>query len=231
MDIRDIQGKPPITSGKILDIDARKLGRENSQDMGKIIKEMGRTMDRVELMVKVDRSRWHDRWYCLLKKGTGDEGNHEAGLLTMREKFIPRPKERPESGISGLDSFNLEPMTGNAGKIGNSLVNVIRKSSQARVPWHGRGGTGINPDKDIRQHNHQSFNKPHDVHERERSKSRSQDRPRRDDNGRAELGDLRKLLTSRRDECEGEESMHASDGRAAKWSKYSTGPRGEKDHK
>ena len=68
----------------------------------------------------------------------------------MREKFIPRPKERPESGISGLDSFNLEPMTGNAGKIGNSYVNVIRKFGQAKTPWHGRGGTGINPDKDIR---------------------------------------------------------------------------------
>ena len=67
MDIRDIQGKVPINSGKILDIDARSLGGDHSQDIGRIIKEMGRSMEKIELLVKADKGRWHDRWYDLLK--------------------------------------------------------------------------------------------------------------------------------------------------------------------
>ena len=216
---------------KILDINARRLGEEDSQDMGKIIKEMGRSMDRVELMVKADSCRWHDRWYCLLKKATGDEGNQEAGLLPMREKFIPRPRERPESGITGLDSFNLEPMTGNAGQTGNTNVNVNRKYGQDKTPWHGRGGTGINPDRDVRLHNHQSHSMHHEDGYRERSKSRSQERPRREDNGRADLSDLRKLMASRGEEGESEMPMDASEGKGVKWTRYSTGPRDEREHK
>ena len=165
-----------------------------------------------------------------MKKGTGDEGNYETGILTMREKFIPRPRERPESGVNGLDPFNLEPTAGNAGKTGNSNANMNRKYGQDKIPWLGTGGTGINPDRDVRLHNHQSHSKQH-GNERERSKSRSQERPRREERAEADLGDLRKLLASRKEEDDGEESKDTSDGKVVKWSKYSTGPRGEQGRK
>ena len=190
MEIRDIQGKIPINSGKILDIDARNLGGDLSHDMGRIIKEMGRSMEKIELLVKADKERWHDRWYGLLKKGTGEESNQTSGLLVMREKFIPRPRDLPESTISGLDVANLEPMTG-------AKSGSFNRMDQPKVPWHGKGGTGINPDRPAI--NYQKYSKPQGAHDRERSLSRSQERLKKDD-AKTDLGGLRKLMESKDEE-------------------------------
>ena len=138
----------------------------------------------------------------------------------MREKFIPRPRDRPESTISGLDVANLEPMTG-------AKSGSYNRMDQPKAPWHGRGGTGINPDRAL--NNNQRYGKTQGGQDRERSLSRSQERLKKDD--KTDLGGLRKLIESKVEEQEeGEEPMDSREMRNQR-SKYSTGHRGERDWK
>ena len=64
MEIKDIFKKPCTITGRIFDIDSRKIVR--GDDMGVIIKELGSNYERVEVLCKAVTHK--DRWFALLKR-------------------------------------------------------------------------------------------------------------------------------------------------------------------
>ena len=65
-DLRDVTGKPPIVSGRILDLEINE-GDHDPRDMIELMKRLGPLNQKVHLMVKADSQRWRGRWYALLK--------------------------------------------------------------------------------------------------------------------------------------------------------------------
>ena len=56
-DLRDVTGKPPIVSGRILDLEINK-GDHDPRDMIELMKRLGPLNQKVHLMVKADSQRW-----------------------------------------------------------------------------------------------------------------------------------------------------------------------------
>jgi hypothetical protein len=109
MDPADATKKTPMTSGRMWEIDSKKL-TQGRPDMGRVIMEMGFNVHKLEFLVKATARRGADRWYGLLKAQSGSDGKKDIGTLSIRERAIPRLNDRPESRVKGLDPVNLEPM-------------------------------------------------------------------------------------------------------------------------
>ena len=199
MELRDIQGKSLTYSGRIMDIDARALGTQ-STDIGRIINELGvNNMEKIELLVKA--SSGNDKWIALLKKSYGTEDRYDSGVLTIKEKNIPKPKDRQGSNTRGLDFGNLEPLE-YVGKIGNSNVVVERVVSnqgyQGKHPQASYKGKGGSQNYDTHQTRYSSSSKSqHEERQgqsnqgwssepnqkrKSRSRSASRDRDQRQEN-------------------------------------------------
>ena len=199
MELRDIQGKPLTYSGRIMDIDARALGTQ-STDMGRIINELGvNNMEKIELLVKA--SSGSDKWIALLKKPNGTEDRYESGALTIKERNIPKPKDRQGTSTKGVDSGNLVPLE-NIGKIGNSNVVVERVVSnqgyQGKNPQASYRGKGGHQNYDTHQsrfsssanyqheerhgHSNQSLYPEPSQKRKSRSRSTSRDREQKQEN-------------------------------------------------
>ena len=75
------------------------------------------------------------------------EDRYDSGVLTIKERNIPKPKDRQGSNTRGLDFGNLEPLE-YVGKIGNSNVVgervVSNQGYQGKHPqasYKGKGGS------------------------------------------------------------------------------------------
>jgi hypothetical protein len=158
MELSDVIRKSPIVTGRIWDIDARRLPR-GCQDLGRVIMEMGQSVHKLEFISKARGPNGTDRWYGLLKSSTGTDGRRDVGLLSIRERNIPKLNDRPESRVKGLDASNLEPMEELNEKpmtLGNSTLVVQKVNSlggQRSSEWNrtayperrGKEGYGIPP--------------------------------------------------------------------------------------
>ena len=107
MEVKDMQGKSTVDSGRLMEINSQSMG-EHSADLGRVIVKLGTiNLEKVEILVKSGRGK--HLWYGLMKKTTGSEDRYDAGDISIKERNIPRPRDRPGSRQRGLDSGNLDP--------------------------------------------------------------------------------------------------------------------------
>jgi hypothetical protein len=174
MELEDIYGKSPHTSGKIVDIDASLMGEDIG--MGKIIGALGPSFERIHSLVKANPDRWKGRWYGLLKREWGEEKRHDQQQLTVRERFIPKSSARLESFTKGLDPGNLEPVE----SPNRNAPNVSKY--QPREGNRMINGFGISPGPNYLG-----------LGDRERGRSRSKSRGREDSVKAFDISNLKAL--------------------------------------
>jgi hypothetical protein len=118
MELKDVQGEvhTPLT-GRIVDIDARRIDGLEDWDMGRIFKELTSVNDRLVGIIKAD-DRWKKRWYGIMKK-EGANTTYNWGNMTIKERNIPRLANRPESMRVGMD-----------GKQSNANAHLERSDKQ-----------------------------------------------------------------------------------------------------
>jgi hypothetical protein len=174
MELEDIYGKAPHTSGKIVDIDASSMG--DDVGMGKIIGALGPSFERIHSLVKANPDRWKGRWYGLLKREWGEEKRHDQQQLTVKERFIPKSSARLESFTKGLDPGNLEPVE----SPNRNAPNVSKY--QPREGNRMINGFGISPGPNYLG-----------LGDRERGRSRSKSRGREDSVKAFDISNLKAL--------------------------------------
>ena len=107
-DLKNVTGN----SGRIFDLEINESGYD-PRYMIDILKRLGPLNRKVHLVVKTDSMRWRGRWYALLKLPLPEVYKIKGIKQMVKDRDLPKLKDRAEMRKDKYDGCNLEPASRN----------------------------------------------------------------------------------------------------------------------